>query len=252
MDCSSRLPQSVFNTQSDNMVKYLEKCQEDGTSQLYQYQVDAVLQLRKYFNNEPQLNRGSSNTAIVVLPTGCDSNGVAVMAAYALNASRVLVLTPSLVAAKLVHRSFTDFLLDHGVITEEDKQKSLPSKAVVASSSELDEAMTASVVIINASKIGGKSSVKIDDIPSNGDYLVIVSEAQYYSASTWQLISNHFSTSQLVFMSTTGQHNGRPILKDVIPCYQLQHSEAVNRGIIRDVKFDKLIGGDDSYAYLVS
>jgi len=252
MDCN---PQSVFNTQSEDIVKYLEQYQKDDTrddaSQLQQYQVDAVLQLRRYFNKESQINRSNSNIGIVVLPTGCDSNGVAVMAAYALNASRVLVLTPSLVAAKQVYKSFSTFLLDCGVIKGKDKHF-VPSKSVVTSNEELNETMATNVTIFNASRTGGKCSVRINDIPSINNNLVIIHEAQYYPVSTWQLIANHFSTSQLLFLSTTSQYNDRPILKDVHPCYELYHSEAVNRGVIQDLKFDKLVGGDDNYAYLVS
>lgn len=253
MDCSPCLPQSVFNTQANNMVDYLEQCQKGDVTQLHKrvhkYQVDAVLEVRRYFEKEPQTN---SITGMVVLPTGCDSNGVAVMTAYALNASRVLVVTPHLAAAKQIYKSFSAFLLDHGVIKEKDKQKMLPSKSIVTNDSQLNEAMTTSVTVINASKMGGKCSVKIDHIPSDNNDLVIVNEAQYYPQSTWQLITKHFSTSRLLFFSTTAQHNGRPILKDIHPCYKLEHTEAVNRGIIRDVKFDKLVGGDDNYAHLVS
>ena len=254
MDCSPHPPQSVFNTQGGNMMKYLEQCQKGGTrddtTQLQQYLVNAVLQLGNYFNKEPQVHY--NNTAIFVLPPGCDSNGVAVMAPYALNASRVLVLTPSLVAAKQVYKYFSTFLLERGVIKENEKQKVLPSKSIVTNSSELSEAMTTSVIIINASKTGGKSSVKISDIPSGEGDLLVVSEAHHFSQSTWQLIANHFLANRLLFLSTTAQHNGRPILKDLLPCYELQRTEAVNRGIIRDVEFDKLIGGDDNYPFLVS
>lgn len=250
MDCSACLPQSVFNTQSSNMVKYLEQCRTSGATQLEQYQVDAVLRLRGYFDNDPQINHSNSNIAIVSLPTGCDSNGVAVMAPYALNASRVVVLTSSLVAAQQVNKSFSTFLLEHGVIKDKDKQKILPSQSIVTNDSQLSEAMTVSVAIINASKTGGKSSVKITDIPSDNNDFVIVIDAQYYTESTWQLIANHFTPNRLLFLSTTGQHNGRLILKNIHPCYELQHSEAVNRGIIRDVQFDKPVGGDDKYAYL--
>ena len=252
MDCSQCLPQSVFNTQGGNMVKYLEQCHKGGVIQLDQYQVDAVLQLRRYFDKEPQVNPTNNNTAVVVLPTGCDGNGVVVMAAYALNASRVLVLTPSLVAAKQVNKSFSSFLPDHGVIKDKDKQKVLPSKSIVTNISQLAEAMTTCVVIINASKSGGKSCIKIDDIPINDNDLIIINEAHHFPESTWQLIASRFSSSRLLFLSATAQHNGRPILKDVLPCYELQHTEAVNRGIIRHVEFDKLVGGDDNYSYLVS
>ena len=176
---------------------------------------------------------------------------VAVMSAYALNASCVLVLTPSLVAATQVYNSFSSFLLDHGMI--KDKLKVLPSRSIVTHDSQLSEGMTTCVTVINSSRAGGRSSVKMGAIiPLDNVDLVIVMEAQYYPQSTWQLIANRFSANQLFFMSTTGQHNGRPILNNIQPCYNLQHSGAVNRGIIRDVQFDELVGGDENYAYVVS
>ena len=250
MECSECSPQSVFNTQGSNMVKYLEQCNKGGTIQLDQYQVDAVLQLRRYFNKEPQVNPTNSDTAVVVLPTGCDGNGVIVMAPYVLNASRVLVLTPSLIAAKEVNKSFSTFLLDRGVI--KDKHRVLPSKSIVTNTSQLTEALMTCVMIVNVSKTGGRSSIKIDDIPTDDNDLIIMNEAHHFTESTWQLIANRFSTNRLLFLSTTARYNGKLILKDVLPCYELQHTEAVNRGIIRCVEFDKLIGGDDNYSYLVS
>ena len=252
MECSEYLPQSVFNTQGSNMVKYLEQCNTGSAIQLDQYQVDAVLQLRRYFNKEPQVNPTNSDTAVVVLPSGCDGNGVVVMAAYVLNASRVLVLTPSVVAAKQVNKSFSSFLLDCGVIKDQDKHKVLPSKSIVTNTSQLTEALTTCVMIVNVSKTGGRSSIKIDDIPTDDNDLIIINEAHHFTESTWQLIANRFSTNRLLFLSTTARYNGKLILKDVLPCYELQHTEAVNRGIIRRVEFDKLIGGDDNYSYLVS
>ena len=128
----------------------------------------------------------------------------------------------------------------------------LPSKIIVTNVSQLAEAMAACVVIINASKTGGKASIKIDDIPTDDNDVIIINEAHHFPQSTWRLIANRFSTSRLLFLSATAQYNGRPILKDILPCYELQHTEAVNRGIIRHVEFDKLIGGDDHYSYLVS
>ena len=128
--------------------------------------------------------------------------------------SRVLVLTSSLVAAQQVNKSFSTFLLEHGVIKDKDKQKMLPSQSTVTNDSQLSEAMTVSVAIINASKTGGMSSVNITDIPSDNNDLVVVMDAQYYTESTWQLIANHFTPNRLLFLSTTGQHNGQLILKN--------------------------------------
>ena len=71
MKCVERPPESVFNTNSENMVDFLEgecrKVERGEKILLYPHQVEAVLAVRDYLAN-PQKK---SNIALVVLPTGC-------------------------------------------------------------------------------------------------------------------------------------------------------------------------------------
>ena len=84
MKCVERPPESVFNTNSENMVDFLEgerrKVERGEKILLYPHQVEAVLAVRDYLAN-PQKK---SNIALVVLPTGCGKTGVAVLSSYAL------------------------------------------------------------------------------------------------------------------------------------------------------------------------
>ena len=257
---AERRPQSVFNTRSADMVDFLEgeyrRCAE-GTEQissLYPHQVEAVLTLRDYF--DPQKNPNSSNIALVVLPTGCGKTGVAVLASYALNASRVLVITPSIIISRQIDKAYGRFLIDHGIIpdTPEDAQDTLPTKSLIKKSSEIQEGMRSMVMVVNAHKIGGQSSVKIEEIPREGYDLVIVDEAHHYPAPTWKLLVDHFCNSRRLFLTATPEHKGKPILP-IPPCYELKRSVAITRGIIRDVLFDdKTTGGasDEENRYKVS
>ena len=256
MKCVKRPPESVFNTNSENMVEFLEderrKAQRGEKISLYPHQVEAVLAVRDYFDphkDPPNL----SNIALVVLPTGCGKTGVAVLASYALNASRVLVITPSIIISRQIHKAYRNFLIDRKVIhnTPEILQLVLPTRSLIKKSAEIQEGMSSMVMVVNAHKIGGQSSVRIEDIPRDGYDLVIVDEAHHYPAPTWKLLVDHFCNSRRLFLTATPEHKGKPILP-IPPCYELKRNEAISMGIVRDVNFDELTGGDEQYQFSVS
>ena len=253
MKCVKRPPESVFNTQSDSLVGFLEeqhqKHQQGEKISLYPHQVDAVLKAKEYFDSKQ-----NPNIALVVLPTGCGKTGVAVLASYALNASRVLVITPSIIISRQIFKAYRNFLIDHEVIadTPQNLQDVLPTRSLIKKSTEIWEGMKSMVMVVNAHKIGGQSSVRIEDIPREGYDLVIVDEAHHYPAPTWKLLVDHFDKSKRLFLTATPEHRGKPILPEISPCYELQQSDAVKMGIIREVKIDETTDGDEQYQYSVS
>jgi len=228
------------------MVKFLEdqyrKYQRGEKILLHGHQVEAVLWLREYF--DPQKNPNPrSDIGLVVLPTGCGKTGVAVLASYALNASRVLVITPSIVISRQIDKAYGNFLIEREIIpdTPEYALRALPKPICINKSREIREGMRSAVMVVNAHKIGGQSSVRIEDIPVTGYDLVIVDEAHHYPAPTWKLLVDHFTESKKLFLTATPFHNGQPILPG-IPYYELERSEAVSKGIIRRVEFDQSTG----------
>ena len=253
MKRASQKPQSVFNTRSNDLVEFLEtehmkpdKDKGKRVSSLFPHQIDAVRALRKYFAPDAQSDPNASNIALVVLPTGCGKTGVAVLASYALNASRVLVITPSIIISRQIAAAYgyrqaanqKTFLIKCKIIEPDDAQDTLPTISLITKSTEIQEGMRSMVMVVNAHKIGEQSSVKIDQIPREGYDLVIVDEAHHYPADTWKLLVDHFCNSRRLFLTATPLHKGRPILPTIPPCYELKRSEAIKRGIIRDVKFD--------------
>ena len=54
-------------------------------------------------------------------------------------------------------------------------------------------------MIANAHKFGGKSWIKIEDIPKNNFDLVIVDKAHHYPADTWRLLVDLFDRSKRIF-----------------------------------------------------
>jgi superfamily II DNA or RNA helicase len=87
-------PQSLFNVWSPKLNAFLDRPNGPyGT--LHQWQRDATVAARDFLTDPAKPDIG-----IVVLPTGAGKTGVAVLCAYACNASRVLVITPSTVSSR--------------------------------------------------------------------------------------------------------------------------------------------------------
>ena len=246
MDPERKLPQSVFNVQNAKVVQFLEdqyrKHKNGEDILLYPHQVEAVLRLREYFNPRVQSDPIASNIALVVLPTGCGKTGVAVLASFALDASRVLVITPSIIISKQIDEAYENFLIRRGVFnSQEDLRYFVPSKSAIMKTSEIHNAMWSTLMIVNVHKIGGQSNVRIENIPNDCFDLVIVDEAHHYPAPTWKQLVDHFDKSRRLFLTATPEHRGDPVLPGVRPCYTLSRSDAIDRGVIRDVEFDEMI-----------
>ena len=240
MEVADTIPQSVFNTQHRGLYDFLKSKDATVRSTVRKHQVDAVMSACEQLRSHPD------KPALVVLPTGCGKTGVAVLAAYALNASRVLVITPSLTISKQIHEEFCGnpsekkdcFLLKRGIITDRKQlHKIIPSGKCIKATSEIREHMSDCLMVVNAHKIGKQSDVKIADIPHDSYDFVIVDEAHHYPAPTWKLLVDHFHRSRRLFLTATPKYGGDFILPDSPPCFTLLRPEAVRRGIIRDLDF---------------
>jgi superfamily II DNA or RNA helicase len=94
-------PQSVFNIQSRLVYDRLELMVNNGC--IFQHQKDALLAADLYLRDPSR-----PNIALLVLPTGTGKSGIAVLAPYVLNASKVLVITPSANITDQIAYDFSD------------------------------------------------------------------------------------------------------------------------------------------------
>ena len=88
---------SVFQRHSGKVRDFLKK--PTATNFVHQHQIDAVVAATDSFNS-------GNGISLVVLPTGCGKTGVAVLAAYAIGAKRVLVVTPSVTITEQIGDAF--------------------------------------------------------------------------------------------------------------------------------------------------
>lgn len=247
---SDEEPPSAFNVIHRKMMQFLTEQKKMASEEyLYLHQLDAVFAAKKQLEDP-----SAHNVALVVLPTGCGKTGVAVLSAYALNALRVLVITPSVKVSEQIYNEFCSsemrcFLARRRMIkNREQEQKVLPIGHLVKRSCEIKPKLRCHVMVLNAHKVGGKSSVAIEDIPKDSYDVVIVDEAHHYPAPTWKLLVDHFSrNTKRIFLTATPLHEGKLISKVIFPrdpsyrpCFWWTKQKAVEAQIIRPLQFDEI------------
>ena len=238
MIASRRNTTSAFNIQHEQAVTFLRR--QDANRYLYPHQIEALQALYMHFNDIKR-----PNIALVVLPTGCGKTGVAVLAPYVLNTTRVLVITPSLIISQQIFEAFCGkkmFLIQREIIPPGEHYHFRPSGVCITDSQDIPLNLHQDLMVVNAHKIGGQSRVKIEDIPDDRYDLVIVDEAHHYPAPTWKELVDHFPNSKKLFLTATPYYNNEYIFLNDDPdplCYLLNPAEAVERGVIRRIEFDE-------------
>ena len=231
---------SVFQRTQEQFLKCVHEETTDkrtGNTGLHDHQIDALIAAERHFQNV------GNRTALIVLPTGCGKSGIAVLVSYILGAHRVLIITPSLKITKqlgddiaVLGKCFLRRTLMRDFI-QENVAAYLPSTAAIHLVEEIKTSLNSDVMITNVHKIGGRSSVTLDDIPNDKYDLVIVDEAHHYPATTWTQLVDHFTNSKRVFLTATNYNNGKTILQEP-PCFEESREVMMGRGIIRRVDLD--------------
>lgn len=251
-------PDSVFNRQSSVILENLQRFVDQGL--IYQHQADAVTELKKELERQPEGHGNLHNISLAVLPTGTGKTGVGVLAAYACNARKVLVITPSETISKQQIANFTyvfderlnpdrrarPFLDERGIFHRGSMEKWTPimekwaptNFKCVLKTREVREALRCELVVANAHKFGERTkAVNLEEINPDLFSLVIVDEAHHYPAKTWKRIVDHFESTRIIFLTATPFHGKEYILQDKRPCYKLSRQTAIDEGYIRPMRF---------------
>lgn len=234
-------PQSKFNQLSVAINNGLQ-----GFN-IYQHQKVALVQMRDRF-----LDRTRPSIALCVLPTGTGKSGIAVLVPYVVNASKVLVITPSLTITQQLAKDYCgnvgdSFFEQRGIITAAMRQSVLEVPHCLTGGENPAVWTMHNLVIANAHKFGATAHVNLDEIPQDSFDLVIVDEAHHYPAPTWRRIVDHFPNSKRVFLTATPLHKGAPILANQNEClvFDFPRATAMDRGIIRRLEFEEVGNGLD-------
>ncbi|CAF1086507.1 unnamed protein product [Adineta ricciae] len=221
---------SRFNTFSSRVLEELHHFI------IYPHQRDALLALRTWYNND------CTRIGLVVIPTGGGKSGIAVLAPYVLNTTRVLVVTPSLqitnqLAADFGRQPTKSFYVKQGIVTGDAADMFVEPVRIVNEGRDLGD-LAENLVIVNAHKFGTNSSVDWEKLNQKAFNLLIVDEAHHFPAPTWSKIVSHFKC-KIVFLTATPFRGGQPILdnQDGRICFEISLNSLMNNGIIRRTQF---------------
>jgi superfamily II DNA or RNA helicase len=229
-------------------------------------QKEALEKTVEFFRSE---NRRPGKPAIIVMPTGTGKSGVISCLPYYLSATRALILTPSRQISDQIAKDWShgkkglekSFLVRRGLVSTTNARSVLPPCAVLKESKDLtDSVLKNELLISNAHKFGPRttqgSKWKTFLEPELYD-LIIVDEAHHLPSSTWTIVTNHFKSSRLVFLTATPKrHDGTRISEEVPEdeyVYKYTREQAVADRIIRDVTFEEIkeAEGVDPYSSIV-
>lgn len=244
-----------------------QSIEEHGRPLIHQHQLDALRAIHNHWN---VTNRDARNATIAV-PTGTGKTGIFVLASYLLKANSVLVITPSLVTAKQARGSFCGdfapddqvpntpvrFLLRKAFVFARNffalNPRYVPAYegSLLAHSRQLQTVAPGgqfhperALLVANAQKFGGNSSVDIASLQRDHFDFVIVDEAHHYPASTWHEILTHFDAAKVLFVTATPQTRiwAQQEEMPVHVIYTLSLPVAIARRIIRRTDFHEMDG----------
>lgn len=240
------VPQSKFTELHDTVINWLPQLQEGGL--LYKAQVEALNNLKTHFADASKPNIG-----LVVMPTGAGKSGVAVLAPFVLNSTKVLIITPSLIISNQLYNDMcgageNNFFVKKGITTAADAHRMTVLGYKLDCGKSNDEVChqfnNHNLVITNAHKFGTNSGFNLEDLPHTMFDTVIVDEAHHYPAATWKRLVDHFPNSRRVFLTATPYHQGKNILGNSMDdqtkrylAYQLTREDAVSACLIRPLQF---------------
>jgi superfamily II DNA or RNA helicase len=261
-------PPEIFKFQHyQNFVLDIVTKEYNGTAptkQLYEHQTEALLKVKKYFDESRQ---PISEPAIVVAPTGAGKTGIITLLPYVLGSTRVMVLSPSLIITDQLERAFglrngtvtESFVSQRSIVEESHLNDFLEIGKRVEFTEEIWNMKRWNLIIVNAQKFGATSSTSIVEYEEDGEEqraqlvklsqnfekfsTLIVDEAHHFPAETWDLIVKKFVSEQgkqVVFL-TAYPFRGRerePLFDGQQATVTIDKGRLIDLNIIRPLRFE--------------
>ncbi|MDF4205068.1 DEAD/DEAH box helicase family protein [Pseudomonas protegens] len=171
----------------------------EGNSKLRSPQIEAYLQIKKYFSDNP------NGEALVVLPTGTGKSGLISIAPYGVANGRVLIITPGLVTKNSIRKTQEaledNFWVNCNVLLDPDD---LPAITEYDSSTLIANLDTCNMVYTNIHQVySTRGNSLVDRVPKNYFDLIIVDEAHHAPAESWTKTLSYFSAAKKLFLTGT-------------------------------------------------
>ena len=173
--------------------------ENNGTSALYKNQIAAVGATLSHFSTK-------SDPALIAMPTGTGKTAVMIILSYAFKASKVLVITPSMLVREQITKQFKnpELLTGKGVIAGEN----ILPRVYELTGIENDPNRWATIISGYDVVVGIPGTFdQIDSIETTIDKdtfdLVFVDEAHHSRAKSWISILKTFSSAKQILLTAT-------------------------------------------------
>ena len=201
-----------------------------GECGLRNAQIGAIHSIASYFTFD------NSPDAIVVMPTGSGKSAVLMMAPYALESKRILIVTPSAMVRSQIADDYSILLTlkKIGVFSVQIKNPTVLELLNIFNYEKHSKRILSSDVIVATPTVSLSISENMQMVDSFD--LIVVDEAHHVPAKTWtQILANFSKAKHLLLTATPFRRDNKEITGKVIYNYPL--SSAYEDGIFGQIKY---------------
>jgi len=212
-------------------VTFIEPFDIESNNNLRTPQREGWLSIHDHYHN----NIGAERFVGLVLPVGCGKSGLISVTPYAVQAQRVLVITPGTrirdqLGADMKSSSATNFYQKCSVLPTDAEY---PETVVVASGTvNHDDIENADIVVSNIQQIAGEENRWLDEFENDFFDLILVDEGHHNTAASWRQVFNRFPNARVInFSATPTRSDGQLMEGHVI--YSFPVVQAIQAGYIK-------------------
>jgi len=182
-------------------------------------------------------SQSTEREAGIVLPVGCGKSGCIVLAPFAFQTNRVLVIAPGLRIADQLYKDFDPtqpgmFYLKTHVLSGPPYPEPVEIRGTTTNRGDLDEA---DVVVTNIQQLQGEENRWLSSLPDDYFDLILFDEGHHSVAATWDALKQKFPESQIINLSATPlRADGQRMAGRIIYSYPV--FRAIQDGYIKRLK----------------
>ncbi|WP_167375026.1 DEAD/DEAH box helicase [Prosthecochloris sp. GSB1] len=209
---------------------FTDRFEIEDNQQLRIPQREGWVHIRDYFDGI-----GIDRFIGVVLPVGCGKSGLIAITPYALQANRVLVISPGTrirdqLGEDMKSSSEQNFYEKCSVL---DPNADFPETVVVASGIvNHDDIENADIVISNIQQIAGEENRWLDEFSPDFFDMILVDEGHHNTAASWRQVFDRFPNARVInFSATPSRADGQLMEGQVI--YSFPVVRAIRAGYVK-------------------
>lgn len=199
-------------------------------------QLGAIHAISAHFTKEKDTSKIDS--AITVMPTGSGKTAVISMAPFVLQATRVLIVTPSRLVRQQISEEISKLIVlkQIEVVSKDLETPTVATQVTKVSNIQDWDALRAADIVVSTPNCVSPAYEDIVDPPGDLFDVVVVDEAHHAPAKTWTAILDAFPNSKKLLFTATPFREDKKEIKGFVT-YEFSIREAYNDRIFGSIEF---------------